>query len=96
MSFATIAITPSSYHPPTVYHPGVANSLKSKMDHPLYHRGYGLYHTESTRLLLGPGLITWVLGCTFGTILLCVKHWGAQLLGVDFGRRLELCKVWLS
>lgn len=26
-------------------------------------------HTESTRLLFGPGLITWALGCTFGTLL---------------------------
>ena len=26
-------------------------------------------HTESTRLLTGPGLITWALGCTFGTLL---------------------------
>ena len=24
-------------------------------------------HTESTRLLIGPGRITWALGCTFGT-----------------------------
>ena len=24
-------------------------------------------HTESTRLLIGPELITWALGCTFGT-----------------------------
>ena len=26
-------------------------------------------HTESTRLLAGPGLITWALGRTFGTLL---------------------------
>ena len=26
-------------------------------------------HIESTRLLTGPGLITWALGCTFGTLL---------------------------
>ena len=26
-------------------------------------------HTEPTRLLTGPGLITWALGCTFGTLL---------------------------
>ena len=26
-------------------------------------------HTETTRLLTGPGLITWALGCTFGTLL---------------------------
>ena len=26
-------------------------------------------HTESTRLLTGPGLITWALGCSFGTLL---------------------------
>ena len=28
-------------------------------------------HIESTRLLIWPGLITWALGCTFGTQL-CV------------------------
>ena len=27
-------------------------------------------HTESTPLLTGPGLVTWTLGCTFGTLLL--------------------------
>ena len=32
--------------------------------------------TESTRLSFGPGLITWVHGCTFGTLLFCVKHSG--------------------
>ena len=42
----------------------------------------------------GPELITWVLGCTFSTILLCVQHSGAQFLDVDSGRRIELCKLW--
>ena len=30
----------------------------------------------------GPGLITWVIGCTIGTILLCVQHSGAQFVGL--------------
>ena len=45
---------------------------------------------------MGPGRITWVLGCTFSTILLCVQHSGAQFLAVGLGRRIELCKLgWL-
>ena len=37
----------------------------------------------------GPGRITWVLGYTFGTILLYLQHSGAQFLGVDSSRQLE-------
>ena len=31
-------------------------------------------HTESTRLVTWPGVITWTLGCTFGILLFDAKH----------------------
>ena len=45
-------------------------------------------------LPIGSGLITWALGCTFGTQLtVCVKYSGAKFLGVDFGRLIGLCRL---
>ena len=29
--------------------------------------------------VIGPGLITWVHGCTFGTLLFCVRHSGCMI-----------------